>query len=369
MFDVNNIKNGNTACVVAGNGPSLAKIDYERLPLKFDAFRCNQFYFEDKYYLGKKVKFAFATSPILFEQSYTYKNIASRMEYEIDNIVVSDFNLHIDKFYQIHEVFFKDIIRGSSHLSKLSDFFDFIRHNETNSNKRITSGIYMCAFAVALGYREIYITGIDLYKTNEPYAFDSMKSNLLAINPGFKTIPNTFHSAETDVEALQFLIDKYDAKFYSLCKDSPMTNHIPLAKCKNEFMMQPKNRSEDSIKDMLIPSQSAYEQLNDGIELTLHRYPPKPISLEEESKTVEEEYLDTLKKHIHLSKSYIKNNKAYKAFNNVFMFLKDIIHLPRDIRRFIQADKLEKEVIKKCDTGGGGGEPHLIAKWELGYKT
>ena len=89
----------------------------------------------------------------------------------------------------------------------------------------------MCAFAVALGYREIYITGIDLYKTNEPYAFDSMKSNLLAINPGLKkAIPDAFHSAETDVEALQFLIDKYDAKFYSLCKDSPMTNHIPFSK-------------------------------------------------------------------------------------------------------------------------------------------
>ena len=66
-----------------------------------------------------------------------------------------------------------------------------------------------------------------------------------------------------------------------------------------------------------------------------------------------------MKKHIHLSKSYIKNNKAYKAFNNVFMFLKDIIHLPRDIRKkFIQADKLEKEVIKKCDTGGGGNPTH-----------
>lgn len=39
--------------VVAGNAPSLAKINYSRLPLEFDAFRCNQFYFEDKYYLGK----------------------------------------------------------------------------------------------------------------------------------------------------------------------------------------------------------------------------------------------------------------------------------------------------------------------------
>lgn len=42
--------------VIAGNGPSLASIDYSKLPENFDVFRCNQFYFEDKYYLGKKIK-------------------------------------------------------------------------------------------------------------------------------------------------------------------------------------------------------------------------------------------------------------------------------------------------------------------------
>ena len=36
--------------VIAGNGPSLAQIDYSLLPQDYDVFRCNQFYFEDKYF-------------------------------------------------------------------------------------------------------------------------------------------------------------------------------------------------------------------------------------------------------------------------------------------------------------------------------
>lgn len=41
--------------VIAGNGPSLAQIDYSRLPQDFDVFRCNQY----KYFLEKKIKGAF----------------------------------------------------------------------------------------------------------------------------------------------------------------------------------------------------------------------------------------------------------------------------------------------------------------------
>lgn len=51
--------------IIAGNGPSLKEIDYSRLPNDFDVFRCNQFYFEDKYYLGKKCKAVFY-NPIFF---------------------------------------------------------------------------------------------------------------------------------------------------------------------------------------------------------------------------------------------------------------------------------------------------------------
>ncbi|EFP3399602.1 alpha-2,3 sialyltransferase, partial [Campylobacter jejuni] len=46
----------NINALVCGNGPSLKNIDYKRLPKQFDVFRCNQFYFEDRYFVGKDVK-------------------------------------------------------------------------------------------------------------------------------------------------------------------------------------------------------------------------------------------------------------------------------------------------------------------------
>ena len=57
--------------IIAGNGPSLAQIDYTRHPKDFDVFRCNQFYFEDKYFLGKNIKGVFFNYFIFKEQFFT----------------------------------------------------------------------------------------------------------------------------------------------------------------------------------------------------------------------------------------------------------------------------------------------------------
>lgn len=57
--------------IIAGNGPSLKEIDYSRLPNDFDVFRCNQFYFEDKYYLGKKCKAVFYNTYFFFLNNTT----------------------------------------------------------------------------------------------------------------------------------------------------------------------------------------------------------------------------------------------------------------------------------------------------------
>ncbi|EAJ6613117.1 alpha-2,3 sialyltransferase, partial [Campylobacter jejuni] len=83
--------------IIAGNGPSLKEIDYSRLPNDFDVFRCNQFYFEDKYYLGKKCKAVFYNPSLFFEQYYTLKHLIQNQEYETELIVCSNFNLtHIE---------------------------------------------------------------------------------------------------------------------------------------------------------------------------------------------------------------------------------------------------------------------------------
>lgn len=71
----------NINALVCGNGPSLKNIDYKRLPKQFDVFRCNQFYFEDRYFVGKDVKyvffnpFVFLNNTILVKNLYKTKNI------------------------------------------------------------------------------------------------------------------------------------------------------------------------------------------------------------------------------------------------------------------------------------------------------
>ncbi|HED6100973.1 TPA: alpha-2,3-sialyltransferase, partial [Campylobacter jejuni] len=79
--------------IIAGNGPSLKNINYKRLPREYDVFRCNQFYFEDKYYLGKKIKAVFFNPGVFLQQYHTAKQLILKNEYEIKNIFCSTFNL------------------------------------------------------------------------------------------------------------------------------------------------------------------------------------------------------------------------------------------------------------------------------------
>ena len=322
--------------IVAGNGPILIEIDYTRLPPpphssckasfdinNYDIFRCNQFYFEDKYYLGKKVKFAFTIPAFLFEHYYTHRTLTYMEEYEIDDIVVSNLDFtHIDLLYLQHSLMYDDVICGSRQLFKLKDFYTFVRYNHLYHDRLITSGIYVCAFAVALGYKEVYIAGIDLYSAKETYAFDTMQKNLLTIAPYFSAIPgecNASHTKELDIEALYFLEKHYGVKFYSICPNSPINEYIPLAPKQNNANFQIEERKKNSIKDMLIPPIAAYEKLNHGIDLKLQHNP-----------------LDYTKE-IRRYKQTLRDNSIYKLY-------KDIIKLPKAIYHYIKGCRLSKRL-------------------------
>lgn len=361
-----NLKDLKKYAIVAGNGPSLAEIDYTRLHIPtnlpancdfsdileyYDIFRCNQFYFEDKYYLGKNIKLAFAISPNLFEQSYTYKTLNYTNQYNILNIGVSDFNLTcMDSVYHKHLDIFDDIITGSIYLSKLKAFYSFMRYNEIYKNKRITSGIYMCAFATALGYKEIYIAGIDLYKAKEAYAFDTLKPNLLKVLPNFGLKPGDFHTQETDIMSLKFLEDNYDVKFYTLCPNSPIAEYIPLADKANNKAFIPIQKQEDSIRDMLIPESFAYDMLK-YYEITINK---EKLILKLTQQTPFDDACQTTQK---LYREPIEKNMIYRIF-------KDIVRLPKDIAFYIKGKRLAKrntEVKSKLlqqnikNNHGGGG--------------
>lgn len=77
--------------IISGNGSSLLNMDYKRLPTDVDIFRCNQFYLEDKYYLGKQVKYFFYNPVLMNEQHYTANKLRANGDYYIEHEVLSNF--------------------------------------------------------------------------------------------------------------------------------------------------------------------------------------------------------------------------------------------------------------------------------------
>ncbi|EFS3143535.1 alpha-2,3-sialyltransferase [Campylobacter coli] len=241
--------------IIAGNGPSLQSINYQRLPKKYDIFRCNQFYFEDKYYLGKNIKAAFFNPYPFLQQYHTAKQLVFNNEYKMENIFCSTFNLpfiekdnFINKFYD----FFPDAELGHKIIENLKEFYAYIKYNEIYLNKRITSGIYMCAIAVALGYKNIYLCGIDFYEGETIYPFEAMSENIKKTFPWMKDFnPSNCHSKEYDIEILKLLESIYKVNIYALCDNSALINYFPLsANTDNDFILE--NKSGSCIRDILL---------------------------------------------------------------------------------------------------------------------
>ncbi len=281
------------ACIVAGNGPSLKEIDYSLMPLDYDVFRCNQFYFEDKYYLGKNVSFAFLNPSIMFQQYYTFYNLHKKNEYIIYDIVVSGVSYY--DIVNVDKDFFLYMINGINLYKKLKYFVNFVNFHRIYNFCSMTSGVYMCAVAIALGYKEIYLCGIDFYdKSKDFYAFNTEKTNLLNFDKNFSKhhYKDSSHNKQYDIECLIFLQDNYNCKIYSLCPNSPLSEYISLApKTNNTFII--KDKPNGYIDDLMIPIDRVYN------------------------------------KTINTKHNRLKSNFYYKAF-------KDLFRLPSDIRYYLK---------------------------------
>ena len=153
--------------MIAGNGPSLKNIDYTRLPKDFDVFRCNQFYFEDKYFLGKKIKGAFFNPSVLKEQYFTAQHLRDTNQYEIEDIycsILGSFSEIDARVMKELDYFFPSVKKISSYLETLPMLHQALKYQLFYYGKWPTSGIMMILVAIAQGYKEIYLTGIDFYE-------------------------------------------------------------------------------------------------------------------------------------------------------------------------------------------------------------
>lgn len=235
--------------VIAGSGPSFLKIDYSRLPRDFDVFRCNQFYLEDQYFLGKKIKGVFFNPQVFKEQYFTLHHLQERGEYEVEDVYCNwafkdeenDWN---GQFIELINCF--PCIKNTYHyLEKLPHFLKEDRFYRVFYGRWATSGIVMLITAIAQGYKEIYLTGIDFYTGGgTDYAFEVKNkkiANLLPFN--LKNYQSPVHNQEIDRAFIHLALKIKDIKLYAISPDTPLCELLPLAPIqreKDQFKILPK---------------------------------------------------------------------------------------------------------------------------------
>ncbi|MGL4524240.1 MAG: alpha-2,3-sialyltransferase [Spirochaetia bacterium] len=243
--------------VIAGNGPSLRGIDYTRLPAEFDVFRCNQFHFEDQYFLGKKVTGAFMCQRSMREQFFTLKELKRRGEYEVDAYYCfpAQYASGPPEGLEYH---YPSIKNTFDHLKSLPDFHELAVFMEEYLQKIPTSGFRMIVSAIALGYREIYVAGLDLYGGGaqyrpglDVYGFDARKPNMMAALPEMtanRGVPK-HHSRDTDLAVLNFAMKVPGVQLKSVCLQTPLNEYVEMACVVNAKPMKVEQKTEGALVD------------------------------------------------------------------------------------------------------------------------
>ena len=240
--------------IIAGNGPSLARIDYSRLPCEFDVYRCNQFYFEDKYYLGKRVTSVFFNPMVFYEQYFTLKNLQERGEYSYERLYSSKMlwgteELRVNPFFNM---VFPDTIELYSIMREYPKVHAFLKYNDLFHGQRATSGVLMLLAAAINGYREMHLIGIDFYEGGD-YGFEFRKKNLLRLVHDLNNQTKTKqHSKSFDLQAIEVIAEYFDLKLYDLSLDESHPLGLPKSPVVNSgFTLE--DKPKDYIKDVMIP--------------------------------------------------------------------------------------------------------------------
>ncbi|MGL5955649.1 MAG: alpha-2,3-sialyltransferase [Brevinema sp.] len=254
--------------VVAGNGPSLTAIDYCRLPKEFDVFRVNNFFFEDYYWVGKHVTGYFVPHFEQLEiQFYHIQELKQRNEYYISKVYCLGSG-DPTNFPTVDFIPFT-----YSHMPEINEYIHFYQYYY---HQTMTSGIRMLLEAIAQGYTEIYLVGIDLYTGTQMYAF-KINQNMCDLHPDRATLKDSiagglearrnlqpWHSGEYDASIIKMISNLDGVSVYSLSEDSPINDIIPLAPHCNETphtpIPKPNGSINDWIKNPLIIRQERLEQ-------------------------------------------------------------------------------------------------------------
>ncbi|MGL4563595.1 MAG: alpha-2,3-sialyltransferase [Brevinema sp.] len=235
--------------VVAGNGPSLAQIDYRRLPKEFDTYRVNTFFLEESYYLGKDVTFLSFESHTCNLFYPVYQKIRKDHDYIIHHADVgygffpgcpNDISNHSKEAYLNHPIWYPHLERNNIDI-----FHPLIREYYINCFRYTgmlpSTGMCNILRAVSYGYTDIYITGIDFFEEHK-YAFGTEN------RPGSHKQPDYVIQCEKDT--LSFVLENFpEVSFYCISEIGKLKDILPLAPICNDNPYVPINKPQFYAKE------------------------------------------------------------------------------------------------------------------------
>lgn len=147
--------------LVCGNGPSCKEIDFTRVPSDAKVMRVTQFYFEEKYYAGKRVDYYVEYAKKLTEAYFNVRTIHTKKEYtfNLENLwftVLSEKNPHFPTIKSCTE-----FIQQTPLIAEFRCFYEYYY------GKYLPTGMQAFALAVCLGFKNVYVTGFDLFSDKD----------------------------------------------------------------------------------------------------------------------------------------------------------------------------------------------------------
>ncbi|WP_162889373.1 alpha-2,3-sialyltransferase [Maritalea myrionectae] len=212
------------AFVIAGNGPSIKYIKAGQVLASDFMVRTNNFFFETKYYLGRRVDLAFMggdprVAPYMFSTLAECKD-----EYQIKS-----WSSHRDKVVQtgmIHFTYgYTPMLYKDRHIKAL------VNSLSEKYGKTLTTGAYAAIMAHAKGGKYLILAGIDLYAGKDRYSFRPGSNHEALLGKGLakKGFDTRLHCKELELEFFEEFNKRDDVELMCIDQSSLLGSIIPIA--------------------------------------------------------------------------------------------------------------------------------------------
>jgi Glycosyl transferase family 8/Alpha-2,3-sialyltransferase (CST-I) len=217
--------------LIVGNGPSATLPPHHKIPSDVVIFRMNWFFLESHYHFGSHVDAWFFAVPNKLLESSLREEIRSR-RYAIDRLC-SPMQLPSARDGDRWGNQMLDVnLKQYDHWAVISRYPRLARYFMSRPGLP-TTGMQALGFGLGVGFREIYLSGVDLYESKEArYGYtisQQVAAGLLEkdMRPGYEDA----HSIDNDLAFLQAALTEFpEADVYSLSESVNLGLYIPAGK-------------------------------------------------------------------------------------------------------------------------------------------